>query len=517
VLLLGPSGAGKSTVLLGLAGLLDPSEHGSGDQQGRLLLDGIPARQARFDGVSTGRARTGLLLQDPLAQTVLARCGDDVAFGLENHGVPVDQIWPRVRQALDAVGFRYPQRHPTSALSGGERQRLALAGVIALRPGLLLLDEPTSMLDPDGARMLNERIRELLDGTGATCVLVEHRVRPWLDLVDRVVVLDPEGGLSADGTPQAVLGSQARGRTGHAAGAERSGVGARLAASGVWVPGHEPVPARHVGRRGRTVPHPGTAAGLPPASRATAGQPLLDAVDLDVGHPGRWAAGLPPVVRDITLTVWAGGSLSLLGVNGSGKSTLLRTLGGLVAPRGGTLVAAESLAAGAGPIPHRWRPTDLVQRIGTVFQEPQHQFVSSTVLQELMVGPHRIGMAGPVLRERVEELLERLRLSSLARANPFTLSGGEQRRLSVATALATRPRVLALDEPTFGQDSRTWVELVDLLVDLVDDGAAVVTATHDLPLVAALGAERFQLRDGRAGPGDPTRAVPASRIEEATA
>src|SRR5207342_705478 len=166
-------------------------------------------------------ARTGLLLQDPQAQTVLARCGDDVAFGLENHAVPPEEIWPRVAEALRGVGLTFPLDHPTSRLSGGERQRLALAGVLALRPGLLLLDEPTAMLDPDGARALREQVAALLAGSGTTCVLVEHRVAEWLPLVDRVVVLEPGGGAVADGPVQEVI--------------ERHG--AALAAQGVWIPG----------------------------------------------------------------------------------------------------------------------------------------------------------------------------------------------------------------------------------------------------------------------------------------
>lgn len=476
VLLLGPSGSGKSTLLTGLAGLLDPSADGSGQQRGRLLLDGVPARRARAEGVRAGTARSGLLLQDPLAQTVLARCGDDVAFGLENHGVPVPDIWPRVAEALRGVGFGHPLDHSTSALSGGERQRLALAGVLALRPGLLLLDEPTAMLDPDGARALREQMRRVLENTGATCVLVEHRVRPWLDLVDRVAVLDPAGGVSADGTPEEVFGPAGTGS-----------VGARLAAAGVWVPGWEP-------RR-------------PPAARqGPGGETLLRARGLAVGLPGRRRPGTAPVVRGVDLSVGAGTARCLLGPNGSGKSTLLRALGGLVPPWGGTLTATPALADGVGPQPHRWRPRELVRRIGTVFQEPQHQFVATTVEEELAVGPRRTGLTGPPLRDRVAELLERLRLTGLAAANPFTLSGGEQRRLSVATALATRPRVLVLDEPTFGQDSRTWTELVDLLADLLDEGAAVVAATHDEALVTALGAQPLRLRDGAPQLPDPVLA-----------
>jgi energy-coupling factor transport system ATP-binding protein len=450
VLLLGASGSGKSTLLAGLAGLLEPGEDGAGEQEGHLLLDGVPARAARREGVEAGTARSGLLLQDPVAQTVLARCGDDVAFGLENHAVLPVEIWPRVEAALRGVAFPYELAHPTAQLSGGERQRLALAGVLALRPGLLLLDEPSAMLDEPGTRMLREQVGAVLDATGATCVLVEHRLAGWLDVVDRVVVLEPAGGVIAQGPPGVVFDRH----------------GASLAARGVWVPGREP---------------------RPPRPARGGGPVLLEAHGLAVNRRARARAGLPPVLADVDLEVAAGRVLCALGDNGSGKSTLALTLAGLEPPAAGRVVAGAWLAAGLrSPQPHRWRPRELVTRIGTVFQEPEHQFVAPTVADELAVGPQRAGVPEADVRERVEELLARLRLGALARANPYTLSGGEQRRLSVGAVLAARPRVLVLDEPTFAQDAQTWSDLVVLLGELVGEGSAVFAATHDAALVDAL-------------------------------
>jgi energy-coupling factor transport system ATP-binding protein len=458
VLLLGPSGAGKSTLLAGCAGLLgEPTttlgdgvhEHENGGQSvGALLVDGVPAGVARLrDRTVEGRpaAVTGLLLQDPDAQTVLARCGDDVAFGLENHGVPREEIWSRVDEALELVGFPYGRDHPTSQLSGGERQRLALAGVLALRPGLLLLDEPTAMLDPDGADLLRRSVSGVVQATGATLVVVEHRVAQWVDLVDRVVVLEPGGGVVADGSPVDVL--------------ERHGEA--LAARGVWVPGHLPTP--------------------PVRHRAAPAAPLLTTQHLDVARPG----SRRPAARGVDLELQAGRALCVTGPNGAGKSSLAHVLAGLVPPLAGTLRAEPLLAQGLGADPLRWKARELVARVGTVFQEPQHQFVASTVHGELGVGPRRLRLPEREVEGRVTELLERLRLEHLSQANPFTLSGGEQRRLSVATALATRPRLLVLDEPTFGQDSRTWAELVTLMAELVEEGTGVVAVTHDRALVEA--------------------------------
>src|SRR5689334_22249158 len=225
VLLLGPSGAGKSTLLAALAGLL-PDD--SGEPAGTVTIDGVEPRAARertaSDAWSSGRRGepgqgVGIVFQDPQTQLVMARSGDDVAFGLENRGVPAAAIWPRVSDALDRVGFPYPITRSTGALSGGEAQRLALAGVLALRPGLLLLDEPTANLDPAGAALVREAIERSRDDS--TLIVVEHRVAEALPLVDRVVVLEPGGGIRADGAPEVVFAAY----------------GDRLAAEGVWVPG----------------------------------------------------------------------------------------------------------------------------------------------------------------------------------------------------------------------------------------------------------------------------------------
>jgi energy-coupling factor transport system ATP-binding protein len=446
VLLLGASGSGKSTLLHGLAGVLGGDEEG--ESSGALLVDGEPAAAAR--------GRSGLVLQDPDSQVILARVGDDVAFGCENLGVPREEIWQRVGEALDAVGLDVPLDRPTKALSGGQKQRLALAGAVAMRPGLLLLDEPTANLDPEGVAAVRAAVQRSLERNQATLVVVEHRVEVWLPLVTRVIVLG-DGGVVADGDPEEVLGRE----------------GERLAQRGVWVPGIPPA--------------------LPPPPDRAPGESLLRASGLSVARVARH-----PVATDISLEVRAGVALAITGPNGAGKSTLGLTLAGLLAPAAGRVVASDVLADGAGEAPIRWSSRALLTRIGTVFQDPEHQLLAKTVREELEIGPRAWGLDAEETARRVDELLVRLRLDALARANPYTLSGGEKRRLTVAAALATRPRVLVLDEPTFGQDARTWAELVALLAGLRDAGSAIVTITHDLDVVAALRAERFEL-PGAAG------------------
>ena len=429
VLLLGPSGAGKSTFLAAVAGLLDPR---SAELTGTLLVDGLDPRDARD--------RTGLLFQDPEAQIVMARAGDEVAFGLENRCVPPEAIWPRVDAALAAVDFPYGRDRSTEALSGGEQQRLALAATLALAPGLLMLDEPTANLDPDAAAAVRGVVGEAVDRLGATLILVEHRVGEFLPLVDRVVVLEAGGGVVADGAPRAVFADH----------------GARLAGAGVWIPDHPPAAAR------RAEPPP-------PETLVIADEATY-----------RYRGELRDALAAVSVSVRSSEAIAFVGPTGSGKSTLALLLAGLLVPSAGDVVAGEALAPGRGrEAISGWRARELAAHIGTVFQDPEHQFLAGTVREELLLGPRRAGVSAAAAAVRVDDLLERLRLGSLAEVNPFTLSGGEQRRLSVATALATAPRLLVLDEPTFGQDRRTWAELVHLLSALRDDGRGICVATHD--------------------------------------
>lgn len=435
VLLAGPSGAGKSTLLAALAGLLDPDH--SGSQEGTLSVSG-PA---------------GMMFQDPETQLVMARAGDDVAFGLENHAVARADIWPRVDEALGLAGFPYGRDHPTGRLSGGEKQRLVLAGVMALRPRVLLLDEPTANLDPAGAALVRAAVREVLERTGAALILVEHRVEDWLPLIDRMVVLEPGGAVVADGAPSKLFATS----------------GAALAASGVWVPGYG------VAAQRRAVSPPGAA--------------VLTGAGLSYTYPG----AAEPAVASTSVELASGEVLAVTGANGSGKSTLALLLSGLLKPGAGTVTAAGRTER---PL-HRWRARELVRTVGSVFQDPEHQFLTASVEAELALGPQRVGLPPAEVRRRVGELLDRLRLAHLAAANPFTLSGGEKRRLSVATALATQPQALVLDEPTFGQDLRTWTELLDLLSTLRDAGHAICCVSHDQPFVEAIADRELEVAGGR--------------------
>ena len=439
VLVLGPSGSGKSTLMGGLAGLLGGAEEG--EATGTLTVDGVAPAEAR--------GRVGLLMQDPEAQVVLARVGDDVAFGMENLGVPREEIWPRVADSLNAVGLDVPLHHSTTELSGGQKQRLALASILAMGPGLLLLDEPTANLDPSGVAEVRAAVEAVVERTGATMVVVEHRVDVWAPLVDRVIVV-ADGRISADGPLDEVLEQQ----------------GDALRERGIWLPGDDV--AAEVG------PAPEVA----PASSEDA--PIARVTDLTIGYDKA-----SPVRSGIDLTIERGVSTCIVGANGAGKSTFALTLAGLLPPLEGT-VEVETADGTAGD-PHGWPSKRLLGRMSMVFQEPEYQFLASTVAEELAIGPRAVGMTEEEIAPLVEEHLEALGLAKLARANPMTLSGGEKRRLSVATALISAPELLILDEPTFGQDRGTWLGLVRLLRAALERGVTLVSITHDPAFVAAMG------------------------------
>ena len=470
VLVLGPSGSGKSTLMGGLAGLLGGAEEG--EATGTLTVDGVAPAQAR--------GRVGLLMQDPEAQVVLARVGDDVAFGMENLGIPREAIWPRVEESLAAVGLSVPLDHSTTELSGGQKQRLALASILAMGPGLLLLDEPTANLDPNGVAEVRGAVEAVVERTGATVVVVEHRVDVWASLVDRVIVV-ADGAIAADGPLREVLAQQ----------------GDALRERGIWLPGDDV--AAEVGPAPEAAPAPE----VPPASSESA--PIARVADLTIGYDKN-----SPVRSGIDLTIERGVSTCIVGANGAGKSTFALTLAGLLPPISGT-VEVETSDGTAGD-PHEWSSKQLLGRMSMVFQEPEYQFLASTVAEELAIGPRAAGMTDEEIAPLVDEHLEALGLTKLARANPMTLSGGEKRRLSVATALISAPELLIFDEPTFGQDRGTWLGLVRLLRAALARGVTLVSITHDPAFVAAMGQRVVDL--GQVG----TRgASPAETTDEAGA
>jgi energy-coupling factor transport system ATP-binding protein len=419
---------------------------------GRLELDEREVREIGPVGIA---ARVGLVLQDPSAQLVMERVEDDVAFGLENRAWSPPQMQARVPVALSETGLAGFERRRSRRLSGGQQQRLALAGALAPEPGLLILDEPTANLDPAGEAALMAILAELRRQRSTTIVLVEHRVDLAWPLTDLVLALDEDGNQIDVGPPDEV--------------ATRSAV--RIAAAGAWLPHWIEAPP--------AVPDAGPVAGLASAGGAS-GSGVVRATDVRFAYE----RGLP-VIRDISLWASEGERIALVGSNGSGKSTLGRLLVGLLRPDRGRVDLG-------GADPARLNAADLARRAGYVFQDPERQFLAERVEDEVGLG------LTPAEAARAPELMQRLALplERFGDRSPYRLSGGEQRRLSLACILIRRPRVLVLDEPTFGQDRRGYAGLLELLGEHLEHGVCLIAATHDERFVRDVADRVVELEDG---------------------
>ena len=442
---MGPSGSGKSTLARAIAGLV-PGDF-LGAWTGSLRVGDLETSSS--DRLQLA-ATVGIVFQDPGSQLVMDRVEDDVAFGLENRAWPLDVMREAVPAALVDAGLAGFERRRGTRLSGGEQQRLALAGVMAARPSVLVLDEPTANVDPAGAAAIFEHLARIKATGEATMVLVEHHADAAWPLADLILALDASGTTIDVGPPGDVL---ARSRS-------------RLADAGIWLPGDAASMARSGPNRG-----------VRPGSDGAGGAPLVEARDLRFAYErGR------PVVRVVHLRIGAGERVALVGPNGSGKSTLLRLLAGLLRPSGG-IVRLDGLDPGglaAGP---------LARLAGFVFQDPELGFIEDTVAGEAEVG----------LGDRsIDDLMSRLDLplEAFGARSPYQLSGGEQRRLSVATALARGPSLLLLDEPTFGQDRRGWEAIAQIIDELVEAGTTVIAATHDMAFAARIASRHVEMGDG---------------------
>ncbi|MGX1702260.1 ABC transporter ATP-binding protein [Microbacterium sp. NPDC055357] len=535
VLLLGPSGSGKSTLTLALNGLIPHAV--PAELTGDVEVAGLRTTDATVAELST---HVGMVFQDPDAQLVTGTLLDEVAFGPENLRMPVGEVLARAEDALRRVGLWERRTENPDKLSGGGRQRLATACALAMGSPLLVLDEPTANLDPRGIEEVYAALAELVAAGDRAILLVEHNLDAAIGFVDRVVVLDQGGRVVADGSVDAVLRDRADElhdmgvwlpvsalaalqlrRAGYALDplpltpdelAAALGAGDPSASSGTGRGERDdpsassgtgrgerddPSASSGTGRRERDDPSASSGTGArrgdPPAGSEAEGG-LIQVRGLAVRR------GRTEVLHGVDLDVAAGEFVAIVGANGAGKTTLLQAIAGVVPPPRGTVRIGDLDVARADV-------RTLSSHVGFVFQNPEHQFIAHSVYDEIAHGLRLRRLPDTDVRERTLALLERFGLADRAETHPFLLSGGQKRRLSVGTALVAGAPVLALDEPTFGQDRARADELLHLLRELNTEGTTILVVTHDMQLVTEYADRTVVIGDGRVLRAGPTADV----------
>ncbi len=434
MLLAGSSGCGKTTLMRCINGLIPRTYHG--DLEGEITLMGRPAGEMSMAELSQ---IVGTLLQDPERQIVGSYVLNDVAFGLENLALSRSEMEKRVNETLDFLGILQLRDRETFSLSGGEKQKVALAGVLAMRPQILLLDEPLASLDPASAQEALQMFRRLAD-EGISILLVEHRVEDVLSIhPDRVMYLD-EG-------EQIYLG-------------QTGGLMDVVDYTRIKLP------ARVVMDRARSQPAPDFKPLLQPEERE-------ELVRFD--HVGfRYAPDLPEVLHDIDLTIYKGDIIAILGHNGAGKTTLVKHALGLVKPTTGRVLLDGrdtreiSVAQAAGTI-------------GYVFQSPSQMLFAPTVQEELSFGPRNLKHSPADIARDVDWSLDTVHLKGEEQSPPLALSFGQQKRISIAAVLAMRSRILMMDEPTAGQDYWNYMAFMDAILQMPGFDS-ILFITHDVDL-----------------------------------
>ena len=450
VCVLGANGSGKSTLASVICGLLAPDE-GDVELAGHAVCTGgVPDLAAYRDA----RRQLGLVFQNPDDQIVTSVVADDVAFGPENLGVPRAQISVRVARELRRVAMEKYAHADPSRLSGGQRQRVCIAGALAMEPSVLVLDEPSSLLDVRG-RAAIMRVMGRLAAAGATLVHVTHFMDEAL-AADRVVVMQ-HGHVALEGTPDEVFAAK-NAQVIEALGLEMP-FEARLA-----------VALRQAGAAGGAIAAPGAPSDKKPAACAHTAEPLaILARDLGFSYgPGAQA------LDGVSLEVPVRATTAIVGQTGSGKSTLLRLLCGLEAADAGSLTVCGINAATK-------RGRRQVRRaVGYVMQHPERQLFAQTVAEDVAFGPRNQGLSAAEVEGRVAHALDLVGLADRRDASPFELSGGQQRLAAIAGVLAMEPELLVLDEPTAGLDPRGRARLRALMADLAAHGVTLLQVTHSM-------------------------------------
>ena len=456
LLVAGASGCGKTTLIRCINGLIPRSY--KGELSGRVLLNGQDTAEWPLSRISQ---TVGTVLQDPERQILGAYVSAEVAFGLENLGLPRGEIVQRVDETIDYLDISHLRDRETFYLSGGEKQKVSLAGVLAMRPGILLLDEPLASLDPASAQEALALFRRLADA-GVSIVLVEHRVEDALSIHPDRVLFMQEGTITycgpPDGLAEVVDYRQVK------------------------------MPAPVVIQRAASAPPPT----FEPAIKPNGREPLVSFESVSFAYGDG-----PAVIRDVDLTIRRGDVVALLGPNGAGKTTLVKHAIGLLKPRQGHVLVE-------GRDTRKMSVAQIAHTLGYVFQSPSHMLFAPSVQEELAFGPKNLGYNPEDTSDGVSRAMDIVNLQGLEDYPPLALSFGQQKRVSIAAILAMRSKILVMDEPTAGQDYWNYMAFMDAILQM-PGFAAILFITHDIDLATCYANRVVLMHGGRiAADGPPS-------------
>ncbi|TAK14164.1 MAG: ABC transporter ATP-binding protein [Anaerolineae bacterium] len=450
MLVAGASGSGKTTLMRCINGLIPRSYRG--ELEGEILLYGEDMREMSMAQLSQ---KVGTLLQDPERQIVSSYVLNEVAFGLENLGLPREEILPRVDEALGYLNISHLRDRETFSLSGGEKQKIALAGVLVMRPSILILDEPLASLDPASAHEALHLFRRMAD-EGISIMLVEHRV-------DEVLAIQPDSVFYMEGGKTVYQGKPA----GLMAVADYHKL---------------KLPAEEVMQRARQTAAPVYA---PVVGKDGRGETLLEFKHVSF----RYDSDLPLVLYDISFNVNKGDIIGVLGPNGAGKSTLVKHALGLLKPSEGDVLLQ-------GQSTRDKTVAQAAHTVGYVFQNPGQMLFAPTVQEELAFGPHNLRMDAETTAKNVDWAVNTVNMAEYRESPPLALSFGQQKRVSIAAILAMRSRILMMDEPTAGQDYWNYRAFMDAILQMPGFDA-VIFITHDVDLAVVYANRVLLVSEGR--------------------
>jgi energy-coupling factor transporter ATP-binding protein EcfA2 len=495
---IGPNGSGKTTLCLAMAGLIPHAV--TGEMKGSVYVAGVDTRTMALRDIVR---RVGMLFQNPESQFVAMSVLDEVAFALENFGYPYGEMWDRIRWSLEVVGLPgYEEKHPL-ALSSGQKQRLALASILALRPSVLVLDEPIANLDCQGWEEVFSTIQNLKETLGMTAIIVEHNTEALVKLTDRIVLLH-DGEIVLAGTPPKFFQGVDFLTAKDVWIPQVTELGQRLFMSGLWE-GELPVTLEAAqGMMGSLIAgkrRPAPTLAEPPLpepplsirSLKISRDPVIETRNLSYTYPDGTGA-----LCDVNLIIDRGDYVALLGQNGSGKTTLAKHFLGLLKPTSGQIMVD---GVDTRQVPMK----ELVSRVGFVFQNPDHQLFCETVEDELAYGPRNLGLSREEVERRVREALLALDIANLRGATLASLRGAARQRVALASVLAMQPEILIVDEPSACQERRLSDLLMRLLREWNVAGKTVILATHNMRLVAEHAARVVILDRGQVVLDAPTR------------